>query len=122
MNSFAFSISMPPSVNAMFATDFRTKRRFMSKEYSAWRNGESRAVHEAWVKAGKPKFERPVALTIHLGLNYKSDIDNRVKPILDLLDKSIPNFPNDRYIDRLTVERHRDIYGARVLIMQGAGE
>lgn len=119
MTSFAFSVSMPPSVNQMFATDFRTKRRFMSKAYSAWRETEKETVNQAWLTAGKPQFAPPLALTIHLGLNYQSDIDNRVKPILDLLDKSIPGFPNDRYIDRIEVERVKELSGARVLIVQG---
>lgn len=119
MNSFAFTVTMPPSVNQMFATDFKTKRRFMSKAYSAWRTGQAAAVHEAWQNAGQPKFQPPLALTIHLGLNYQSDIDNRVKPLLDLLDKSIPGFPNDRYIDRIEVERVKELSGARVLIIQG---
>lgn len=27
---------MPPSVNGLYATDFRTRRRFRSKAYAAW--------------------------------------------------------------------------------------
>lgn len=120
MNSFAFSVSMPPSVNSMFATDFKTKRRFMSKAYKAWREGAAKDVGDQWRRAGSPRFERHLSLTIHLGLNYASDIDNRVKPLLDLLAKSMPDFPDDRYIERISVERVKGIDGARVLILQGA--
>lgn len=118
MNCFAFSVPMPPSSNAMFATDFKTKRRFITKDYAAWRRSAAGAVNEAWKKQGSPKFERGLSLTIHLGLNYQSDIDNRIKPLLDLLDKSIPDFPNDRYIERIEIERASDVTGARVLVMQ----
>ena len=120
MNSFAFSVPMPPSVNAMFATDFKTKRRFMSKAYKAWRDAAGLSVALDWRRAGSPRFERHLSLTVHLGLNYASDIDNRVKPLLDLLAKSIPDFPDDRYIDRISVERVKGIDNARVLILQGA--
>jgi Holliday junction resolvase RusA-like endonuclease len=120
MNSFAVSVPMPPSANMMFATDFKTKRRFRSKVYTAWRDSTAKAVKVEWQRQGAPKFEPPLALTIHLGLNYQSDIDNRIKPLLDLLDKSIPDFPNDRYIDRIEVERVKGLDGARLLIVQGA--
>jgi Holliday junction resolvase RusA-like endonuclease len=120
MNSFAFSLSMPPSANMMFATDFKTKRRFVSKEYKAWKALEGPQLTNNWRRAGSPKFVRPIMLTIHLGLNYQSDVDNRIKPILDLLS-AIPDFPNDRYIDRLEVERIPEIQGARVFIMQLGG-
>ena len=121
MNTFAFSVPMPPSVNAMFATDFKTKRRFMSKAYKAWRDAAAMSVALDWRRAGSPRFERHLSLTVHLGLNYASDIDNRCKPLLDLLKHAIPDFPDDRYIDRISIERVKDIAGARVLIMQGVG-
>lgn len=120
MTSFFFSVSMPPSANSMFATDFKTKRRFISKQYAAWRKVQAEALSDFWRLAGSPKFERHLSLTVHLGLNYQSDLDNRLKPILDLLGKAIPDFPDDRYIDRITVERTPGIEGARVLIVQGS--
>lgn len=118
MNSFAFSVSMPPSSNNMFAT--YNGRRIISREYKAWRALEEANLAIQWRRCGSPAFERHLWLTIHLGLNYKGDIDNRVKPLLDLLGKAIPDFPNDRWIDRITVDRSPGLDGARVLIMQGA--
>ena len=116
MNVFAFSISMPPSANNMFAT--YNGRRIISREYKAWREKEEAAVHEAWLRQGAPAFEKPVGVTIHLGLNFRGDIDNRIKPVIDLLGKAISDFPNDRYIDRIEAERVLGIDGARVLVMQ----
>lgn len=118
MNSFAFSVPMPPSANSMFATDFKTKRRFMSKQYSAWRKAAAQSVALDWRRCGSPKFERHLSLTIHIGLNYTGDISNRIKSIEDLLPHAIPDFPDDRYIDRITIERVKGIDGARVLILQ----
>lgn len=117
MNSFAFSVSMPPSSNNMFAT--YNGRRIISREYKAWRALEEQTVAKHWALCGAPKFNPHLSVTIHLGLNYKGDIDNRIKPLLDLLGRAIPNFPNDRYIDRISVERSPSTTGARVLIMQG---
>ena len=42
-----------------------------------------------------------------------------MKAVEDLLAKAIPDFPDDRYIDRISVERVPGMVGARVLIMQG---
>lgn len=120
MNSFAFSISMPPSANNMFATVIikGKVRQIISRDYKAWKKGEAEKLVASWRAAGAPAFDRHLALTIHLGLNYKGDIDNRVKPITDLL-RAIPDFPDDRWIDRISVERVPGLNGARVLIMQG---
>ncbi len=120
MNVLAFSIPMPPSANSLFATDFKTKRRFMSKQYKAWRDAASVQLKADWQRTGSPKFERHLSLTVHLGLNYASDIDNRLKPLMDLLAKSIPDFPDDRYVDRISIERVKGITDARVLILQGS--
>ena len=36
MLKYTCTIPMPPSVNGLYATDFRTKRRFKSKAYVTW--------------------------------------------------------------------------------------
>jgi hypothetical protein len=121
VNSFAFSVSMPPSSNNMFATVIikGKPRRIISREYKAWRKAETDKLTLHWQRSGSPRFERHLSLTIHLGLKYTGDISNRVKAIEDLLAQAIPDFPDDRYIDRLKVERCPGMDGARVLIMQG---
>lgn len=122
MNSFAFSVSMPPSTNNLFATVMvkGKMRRIISRAYKAWRALEAPLVAEQWRKAGSPLFEKHLSLTIHLGLNYQSDIDGRCKAICDLLPHAIPGFVDDRYIDRITIERVKGIDNARVLILQGS--
>lgn len=118
MNMLAFSLPMPPSTNSLFATDFRTKRRFMSKEYSAWRTEAVGLINLAWQQNGHPSFLRHMSLTIHVGLNYAGDIANRIKAVEDAICEAIPDFPNDRYFDVVTIERVPGLNGARVLVGQ----
>jgi len=118
MNALAFSLPMPPSTNNMFATDFRTKRRFMSKEYAAWRDEAVGLINLAWQQNGHPAFLRHLSLTIHVGLTYVGDISNRIKAVEDAIGEAIPDFPNDRYFDRVVIERVPGLDGARVLIGQ----
>jgi hypothetical protein len=105
MIMLAFSLPMPPSTNSLFATDFRTKRRFMSKEYSAWRAEAVGLINLAWQQAGHPSFLRHLSLRIHVGLDYTGDISNRIKAVEDAIGEAIPDFPNDRYFDIVSIER-----------------
>lgn len=122
MNVFAFSCSMPPSTNNLFAT-VRVggkERRIPSREYKAWRELEKVNVRTQWERQGSPTFEPHMLLTIHLGLNYKGDISNRIKAIEDLIGEAIDGFPNDRWIDKIDVERVPGMVGARCMVMQMA--
>jgi hypothetical protein len=120
MNLFAFSCSMPPSTNNLFATVIikGKERRIISREYKAWREAEKANVRRQWVGQGSPRFQPHMALTIHLGLNYRGDISNRVKAIEDLIGEAIDDFPNDRWIDKIDVERVPGMEGARCIVMQ----
>lgn len=112
----AFSLPMPPSTNGLFAT-FKG-RRIITREYKAWRAEAEGLINLAWQQNGHPSFLRHMSLTIHVGLNYCGDISNRVKAIEDAIGKAIPDFPDDRYYDRVIVERVPGLEGARVLIGQ----
>jgi len=116
MNVFAVSLPMPPSSNHLFAT--YNGRRIISREYKAWRTEAGFIIGNAWRSQGSPRFDKHLSLTIHIGLNYRGDISNRIKAIEDALGESIPEFPDDRWIDKLEVERTPGIEGARVLVLQ----
>ena len=118
MNTFSITLPMPPSSNNLFATDFKTKRRFITKDYTKWRECAAKRIADSHAAQGAPTFDRHLQLIIHVGLDYRSDVCGRVKAIEDLLVKSIPGFPDDRYIDRLEVERVPGIKGARVQVIQ----
>lgn len=110
-----FDLPMPPSVNALFATDFKTKRRFRSKEYGAWLVKAGEALELQYAAYGGPGIHKPVKVSIRLGLNYQSDIANREKALTDLLVAHL-DMPDDRYIDVLHIERDQSVEGARVTI------
>lgn len=110
-----FDLPMPPSVNAMFATDFRTKRRFATKPYTEWQRTARDVLAAQYAAYGSPTVHRPVHVTLRVGLNFTGDIMNREKAVTDLLVDVI-DMPDDRYIDRYVVERDRTVDGARVTI------
>ena len=110
-----FDLPMPPSVNSCFATDFKTRRRFATKAYAAWKIVARDAVARQWAAYGAPSVQRPVAITLRVGLNYTGDIMNREKVVTDLLC-SVIDMPDDRYIDRYVVERDQSIEGAVVTV------
>lgn len=110
-----FDLPMPPSVNAMFATDWRTKRRFATKAYSDWKRDATETLSEQYAAYGAPAVHRPVAVRLQVGLNYTGDVTNREKATTDLLC-SVLDMPDDRYIDRYLIERDQSVDGIRVTI------
>lgn len=108
-----FDLPMPPSVNNMYATF--NGRRIPSREFKAWKASAADALARQYAAYGAPAIHRPVALSIRLGLNYRGDISNRIKAVEDLLTDGI-DMPNDRYIERITVERDQSIEGAVVTV------
>lgn len=119
-----FDLPMPPTSNSMFATVMvkGKPRRITTREYKAWREIAGEALSRQYAAMGAPSVLRPVALTIRLNINYQSDIANREKAITDLLVAGI-DMPDDRYIERVVIERDRTVEGAVVTIEGGyAGE
>jgi hypothetical protein len=108
-----FDLPMPPSVNNMYATF--NGRRIPSREFKAWKLAAGAALGSQYAAMGSPALHRPVALSIRLGLNYRGDISNRIKAVEDLLVDTL-EMPNDRYIDRVLVERDQSIEGAVVTV------
>lgn len=100
--SAAFELPVPPSVNACFGTNFKTKRRFKSKAYEDWLTLAGYALKAA--KVGS--FVNPVELTVTIKepIRY-SDIDNFCKPLLDLLvTHNVLQGDDNRYVRRIVAE------------------
>jgi len=108
-----FDLPMPPSVNNMYATF--NGRRIPSREFKAWKIAAADTLGSQYAAMGSPSVHKPVALSIRLGLNYRGDISNRIKAVEDLLVDTL-DMPNDRYIERILVERDQSIEGAVVTI------
>lgn len=112
-----FDLPMPPTTNGLFATvSVKGKpRRITTREYKAWRLAAGDILGAQYAAYGSPPVHKPVALHIRLGINYQSDIANREKAITDLLVATL-DMPDDRYIDRLVIERDQNVQGAVVTI------
>lgn len=105
-----FTLPMPPSVNGMFATDFKTKRRFISKEYASWKKKADVEFRSQWGAYGIPA---PYGVHIRLNLDHRSDVDNRCKPILDLL-VHLDVIEGDQWVNTIRIDRDRTIPGCTV--------
>lgn len=108
-----FDLPMPPSVNNLFST-FKG-RRIITRDYKAWKLAAAEALGPQYAAYGAPSVHRPVHVSIKLGMGYRGDIANREKAITDLLVANI-DMPDDRYIERLVIERDQSIEGARVTV------
>lgn len=77
-------LPLPPSENACFATDWRTKRRFVTKRYADWKKA---AGADAIQQAGGKSYAGHWSLEISLARPDKRrrDCMNYIKPIADLL-------------------------------------
>ena len=105
------ALPLPPSINNSFVqfTQRGVTRRVKSKDYARW---QKNAV-EHLIATAAPVTAPRYSVNIDLGINYQSDIDNRVKPILDALVKA-GMISDDRYIDSITVRRDQSIEGSVV--------
>lgn len=114
-------IPTPPSVNEMYIIrNVKGKTgRSLGFGYRKWRDAAKATVEAQWLAAGRPTFAKPLSIVIRVNIDHKSDLDNRCKAVLDLLGKSIPGIPDDRWIDSLTIIRDQSIEGALVTVLGG---
>lgn len=101
----SFTLPLPPSVNKCYATDFRSKRRFKTKAYTAWENEALKALEEGktiyritgdeWLK---------VTYTFYTPLFYKNgnkqkvDVANFEKALSDFLSHTIEGFKDENIL------------------------
>ncbi|MCK5013196.1 MAG: RusA family crossover junction endodeoxyribonuclease [Candidatus Omnitrophica bacterium] len=85
MNHEKYKIVLPkpPSVNALYSTDWRTKRRFKSPKYKAW----LAEAEVALCTQKRQEFKGEVIVKISVGKQNKrrEDISNRIKGVEDFL-------------------------------------
>lgn len=112
-NSILLELPVPPSVNGAFATS-QNGGRHHSEKYNLW---ETQAGWE--IKQQRPgRITGPVEVSIVIGKRkQRSDIDNRIKPLLDLLVKhQIIEADHDGCLKRVSAEWSEEISRARVEI------
>lgn len=102
-------LPLPPSTNNLFINAKHGKGRFLSPDYKAWRKSAAEALTLcAWDMPA-----RPYSVTIRVNINHQSDIDNRVKAVLDLLvERKV--IEGDHWINALHVYRDRTVDGCTV--------
>lgn len=117
-----FELPMPPSTNNLFATVMVKGKpvRIPTRDYKAWKAEAADALGYQYANYGAPAVHKPVELRLQLGLGYRGDISNRLKAVEDLLVGQL-DMPDDRYIERIVIERAPGITGALVTIA-GGGE
>lgn len=79
------NLPTPPSANSLYATNFKTKRRFKTKEYEAWIK-----LAESWLLIQKRQWKgREVKgrAKIHIRVPeaLRGDVSNRTKAPEDML-------------------------------------
>ena len=104
----------PPSTNCIFARG-KGRGMFPSARYKAWKEEASHALRWQQMDA----LSGPVEVKIQLSSPTKRvyDLDNRVKPILDLLvDTRLIDGDDMQTVTKITVERGSGFTGAWVLV------
>jgi Holliday junction resolvase RusA-like endonuclease len=79
----SLKLPRPPSVNGMYATNWKTKQRFKSKKYGEWlKQAQAILLQQMPVEL----FSGEVTIDIFVSTtNRKEDISNRIKAVEDFL-------------------------------------
>lgn len=104
------AIPIPPSVNSAWR-NVAGKGRVRTKEYRVW------AAEAGWaLKVQRaPHIGGKVTVDIGVARIPNADVDNRIKPVLDLLVK-MNVIDDDRYVEKVSAEWRDDITGAVVTV------
>lgn len=95
------TLEKPPSVNALFATDWKTKRRFKSAKYESWlRSAEASLYMTKW----KP-IKGPVSISITIEDAGAVDLANHEKCLVDFLVKhGLIENDNRKIVRKITLQ------------------
>ena len=106
-DSLAITLPFPPTVNHMHVNG--AKVRYRSKAYVAFCGLVANIVEREKI-ASMGSNRLAIAITLH-GPNKRAfDIDNRVKPVLDALQRA-GLYADDESVDRLTITRGAIVKG-----------
>ncbi len=106
-------VPMPPSMNALYGTNWKTKKRFNSKRYENW----IRDAGIALLQQETPVIEGNYTLKLSFGPR-RGDLGNRgEKAVSDLLEKH-GVIENDKLADRIILEWDNNVIGCQIEIEQ----
>lgn len=89
-------ITLP--IKAMTVNQCWRGRRYKTKKYEEYENELLNILPEL-----KVEDKRPLRLTVEFGISTTQDIDNGLKPLIDILQKKY--LFNDRYIMELNIKK-----------------
>jgi Holliday junction resolvase RusA-like endonuclease len=104
----------PPSVNALFATDFKTRRRFETKEYSKWKAYAGQLV----MLQHRPNICGPISIIYNFGKmpdKRRRDVMNYEKGVSDIL-VSMDIIEDDSFIQAAVIRWSGEIEPGMVKI------
>jgi Holliday junction resolvase RusA-like endonuclease len=111
-------LSVPPSLNNCFI-NVPYQGRIKSKQYRAWIDMAGWEL--LGQRQGRKKITGPVSISIVIARpSVRSDIDNRIKPILDLL-VTHDIIPDDRHVISVSArwaDKSEAVEGAEITIVE----
>ena len=109
-----FTLPEPPSVNH-FKSYAPNGRPFSNKRYSAWKKAAGWELASQRVTQPGRKLLGAVQIEIIFARN--GDLDNRIKPLLDLLQE-MRVYENDRQVEKLIAQFGEPAGRCRVIITE----
>ena len=108
--TYVIALPMPPTSNRIFV-NVPGKGRVRSKKYTKWAKEAGWAVRMQKIGRISGKVE------VEIGVKRvaAADIDNRIKPTLDLL-VTMGVIDDDKHVEKITCEWRDDIEGAVVTV------
>lgn len=107
------SLPVPPSANAMYASRYKRAGRRRTPEYLQW------ITLAGWhIQVAKQKpIEGPVSISLQVAENGRRDIDNTIKPVLDLLvAHRLIQDDRNKYVREIRASWSPSVEGCRVTV------
>jgi len=108
-----FRLPLPPSINSYFRMGRGPKGRAAYQKFKAWKEAAGWDINRQRI-GQVTTGGMPGNVAVHILFERTSDIDNRIKPLLDLLQE-MAVFANDRQIVDLHAQ-FSDITGCIVSV------
>lgn len=105
-------LPLPPSSNNMFINVPR-RGRIKSTAYKDWRD-KSALIVKSQARSQSP-VNGPYSVSIHLPAKMRGDLDNRCKPVLDLL-VAAQITDDDKHCQKIEISRSVDVDASSCMV------